>query len=192
MPESIPCQVMLRDDLRGKRMADSTKSATSASPSYVQRDVEDLDSSLAQLRRMLQHPYYRDRLLGALDDAIELGTLRVLRAVERADEALPAVGTIADALGIDPSTASRMVNRTVELGLLQRTPSAQDRRRMQLKLTVTGQRCLERATSERRILLGELTQHWSGDELHAFVDLMNSMLDSFWRQVRTRPTALQR
>lgn len=87
-----------------------------------------LDESLLGLRRVLQRPGYRRRLLQGLSPAIESATVRLLRVVQRSD-GRPSVGAVADALMIDPSTASRVVDGAAAAGLLDRRACTDDRRR---------------------------------------------------------------
>jgi DNA-binding MarR family transcriptional regulator len=48
---------------------------------------------------------------------------------------LPSVGTIAEQLLVAPHTAAELVSRMTEAGLILKTPSRQDRRRLELALT---------------------------------------------------------
>ena len=59
----------------------------------------------------------------------------------------PSVGEIADALQVRHHTASELVDRTHGLGLLERVRSPEDARRVQLRLTVEGERRLEELTA---------------------------------------------
>lgn len=58
----------------------------------------------------------------------------------------PTVGVLAEQLLVAPHTAAELVSRMVEAGLLTKTRSTQDRRRMELALTPKAE-----------VLLGELT-----------------------------------
>jgi DNA-binding MarR family transcriptional regulator len=58
----------------------------------------------------------------------------------------PSIGTIAEQLLIAPHTAAELVSRMTEAALLTKTPSRQDRRRMELTLT-----------PKASVLLGHLT-----------------------------------
>ena len=54
----------------------------------------------------------------------------------------PTVGTLADRLLIAPHTATELVARMVEAGLIDKTPSPEDRRRVRLALTVKAESLL--------------------------------------------------
>lgn len=132
---------------------------------------------LIDIRATVRQPGYRQRLLGALSSPVELGTLRVLRTVERAES--PSVGDIAESLAIDPSSASRMVDRCVVNGLLDRRASEQDRRRTELALTAAGLQLLESANTRRRRMLAEATSGWTRGDLDRLTSLLNRLRAGF-------------
>jgi DNA-binding MarR family transcriptional regulator len=57
---------------------------------------------------------------------------------------------VASALGVHPSNATRACDRLVEAGLLARTESVQDRRRVDLALTASGIALIQRVADHRR------------------------------------------
>lgn len=59
----------------------------------------------------------------------------------------PSVGYLAEQLMIAPHTAAELVSRMAEAGLVDKTPSEQDRRRMELKLTPKAEALLQRLTA---------------------------------------------
>jgi DNA-binding MarR family transcriptional regulator len=137
-----------------------------------------LDDALVALRRVQLRPGYRARLLEGLPGRVELATLRLLRTVQRHDGA-PSIGEVAEVLIIDPSTASRVVDRAVGSGLLERRACTDDRRRARLHLTPTGSELLDRATDRRRELLAEVTTDWSEDELDLLVRQLHALIEGF-------------
>lgn len=71
----------------------------------------------------------------------------------------PSIGEVAEALLIRHHTASELVDRTQQLGLLERTRGADDRRRVALRLTDSGHEVLEALTlvhTEELQRLGDL------------------------------------
>ena len=71
--------------------------------------------------------------------------------------ALCGVSDIGGHLGISNAAASQMVERLVQMGLLERTEDSQDRRARQLKLTSQGQALVERGIEARRAWMESLT-----------------------------------
>lgn len=140
--------------------------------------LDDLDDALVAVRRGLQRPGYRRRLLAGLSAELPLATLRLLRAVQRA-AAPPSIGEVADVLAIDPSTASRVVERAVDAGFLERRVCRDDRRRTRLHLSSSGAVLLDEVTDRRRELLGEATAQWPVADLDAFVRLLHELVAGF-------------
>jgi DNA-binding MarR family transcriptional regulator len=137
-----------------------------------------LDDVLMTIRRVLLRPGYRARLLDGLPGRVELATLRLLRTVQR-HEGAPSIGEVAEVLMIDPSTASRVVDRAVGSELLERRACSDDRRRARLHLTPEGAQLLDRATDRRRELLAEVTADWSEDELDQLVGQLTTLVRGF-------------
>lgn len=142
------------------------------------RVLDVLDDRLVAVRRMLQRAGYRRRLLSGLSQNLELGTLRLVRAVQRATTP-PSIGDVAEALAIDPSTASRVVDGAVASGLLERGAAAEDRRRVQLHVTSEGESVLDEVTARRRALLAHVTRGWDADDLVVLVSLLERLVEDF-------------
>lgn len=137
-----------------------------------------LDAALLDVRRLVNRPGYRRRLLGPLGRRIELSTVRVLHAVDQSDRP-PSIGEVAATLAIDPSTASRLVEQRVADGLLERSPDPTDRRRAVLRLTDTGRELLDELAASRREMLVEATDGWSGADLQELERLLRALVGAF-------------
>ena len=70
------------------------------------------------------------------------GKVRVLMELEKESRSL---GDIADALQVDRPYATVLVNQLEEIGLVERTPDARDRRRKVVALTAAGRRAMRDA-----------------------------------------------
>jgi DNA-binding MarR family transcriptional regulator len=149
------------------------------SPPIAPPLLDALDDALVAVRRVQLRPGYRGRVLAALDHPIELGALRTLRVVERRGEDATCVGDVAEVLAIDPSTASRAVDRCVAAGWLERTPSRADRRRTELTLSATGRVVLATVTASRRELLAEVTGDWAEGDLAQLTVLLDRLVAAF-------------
>lgn len=143
--------------------------------------IDALDDALVSVQRVPRRPGYRRRLLGSLDLPGGLGAFRVLRAVERAPDRAPSIGDIAEALAVDPSTASRVVERCVGAGLLTRTAQAGDRRRARLRLTDAGSDLLGQVSRNRRDVLGEVAGDWDDENLEQLLRLLRTLLAGLGR-----------
>lgn len=147
----------------------------------LQPDLDRLLDALISARRLFERPGYRRRLRASLPVPVELTTLRVLRTVERAGATAPSIGQIADALAVDPSSASRFVDQATAAGYLERQPCEQDRRRSRVQLTATGRELLDVTTTARRELLAEATDGWPPGDIAALGDLLARLAHAFDR-----------
>jgi DNA-binding MarR family transcriptional regulator len=141
-------------------------------------DLEGLDHALLEVRRLVNRPGYRRRLLGPIGRPVELSTVRVLHAVDQAEVA-PSIGDVAATLAIDPSTASRLVDARVSDGLLERSPDPDDRRRVVLHLTDPGRALLVELADSRREMLAEVTRGWDTTERESLRVLLDRLVTGF-------------
>ena len=137
-----------------------------------------LDAALLEVRRVVNRPGYRRRLLGPLGTRVELSTVRVLHAVDQAELA-PSIGEVAATLAIDPSTASRLVDQRVTDGLLERSPDPEDRRRVVLHLTPAGTALLDELAGSRQEMLAEVTRGWSASDRRELERLLSRLIEGF-------------
>ncbi len=77
--------------------------------------------------------------------------------------------TIAAALDIHPSGATRLCDRLVAAGLLDRATSRTDRRRLVLTLTDAGNGLVDAVMDHRRAALERILQRMSPDDVSALV-----------------------
>jgi DNA-binding MarR family transcriptional regulator len=151
-------------------------SAVSASPDHAALDR--LDDCLVQIRRVLQRPGYRRAILGELAGTVGLGEMRLLRLVERAEQA-PTIGAVAEALVVDPSTASRLVERAADAGLLERRACSDDGRRARLHLTSQGSALLDEVSVRRRAVVGRAVRDWDAKDIATLQGLLERLLAGF-------------
>lgn len=143
------------------------------------RQLDRLDALLIASRRWLSRPGYRERMWSRLEVPVDLTTVRVLRAVERSLGADPSIGDVARELGIDPSTASRFVDRVVERGDLERRPCPEDGRRIRLALTKGGRSTLAAVTEARRKVLSEVTRDWGEGDIMRLAELLERLGEGY-------------
>lgn len=141
-------------------------------------ELVGLDHALLEVRRLVNRPGYRRRLLGPLGRRVELSTVRVLHAVDQADTP-PSIGEVAATLAIDPSTASRLVEQRVIDGLIDRSPDPDDRRRTTLRLTDRGRGLLAELATSRREMLDDVTCAWPRTDVHELERLLGLLVTGF-------------
>ena len=79
------------------------------------------------------------------------------------------IGAIATELGVDQSNASRLVDRLVRLGLVERRPSAADGRAVEVVVVAAGRRVLDAVTSARHEEIAGLLEELTPAERRALV-----------------------
>lgn len=75
----------------------------------------------------------------------------------------PGLSELADALGVIPSSASRLCDRLTAAGLARRATGSGDRRRVSVELTPEGDRVHAELVARRRRELGRVLSHMTED-----------------------------
>lgn len=114
-------------------------------------------------------------LLSQVAAAHELSTtqLRVL-AILRDRE--PRIAELASYLGLERSSVSGLIDRSVARGLVRRTPSAEDGRVVRVTLTDKGQRFATELTDEFAGLLAPMTDRLGKADQKRLTVLLNRLL----------------
>ena len=94
------------------------------------------------------------RSLADLAEDVTLAQYRVL--VELAARGPQRPADLASALGVDRSTATRMCDRLVRKGLVQRRRISADRRGVRISLTPAGRALVEEVTRRRRVEIAQI------------------------------------
>ena len=112
--------------------------------------------ALARFRRALR-TFQRFSETAARRGGLTPAQHQLLLAIRgSASDAGPSVGEVAEALLVRHHTASELVDRAQQLGLVERSRSDQDGRRVQLRLTREGRQVLEGLTAVHLEELGGL------------------------------------
>jgi DNA-binding MarR family transcriptional regulator len=164
--------------MSGAGAADPARPSLERTPDPRNSPLATLDVALLELRRLVNRPGYRRRLLGPLGRAIELSTVRVLHAIDQSPAA-PSIGDVASILAIDPSTASRLVEQRVTEGLVRRERSTADGRRTTLQLTDAGTALLDELAASRRRMLSEVTAGWDPQDIRTLDVLLVRLVAGF-------------
>ena len=95
-------------------------------------------------------------IAGALADASATVTMPQWRVLVLAASGPQNVAAVADDLGVHRSNATRIVERLVRAGLLDRRTDPRDRRHVSLRLTPQGRRFVNRVMTLRRRRFDEI------------------------------------
>jgi DNA-binding MarR family transcriptional regulator len=132
-----------------------------------------IGASWVQIRRGAAMGALRDHLLGIGDEALEQGQMDSLDLL--AGQSLWRMSDLADALRIDPSTATRAVQRLVASGLAVRSQHDEDGRVVMVEITDAG-RSRHADVNARR---GQLMVHMLGAFAPAERPVLADMLERF-------------
>lgn len=127
--------------------------------------LDVLELATAVLMRNFELLRRRTDVYAELDRA-EYLVLRTLTQLGPTD-----IGSIAAALGVDPSTAGRQVAGLQSRGLVHRTV-AEDRRRSIIGPTDEGRRRTDATRERRRAATADMLADWTPDELRTLGELL--------------------
>jgi DNA-binding MarR family transcriptional regulator len=120
-------------------------SKTSPASTRARNDVDEVASAVLTASRALMGIAVRS--IAVVEDEVTLVQYRALVLLtSRGDQN---VSDLAEALGVHPSTATRLCDRLVAKDLVERATSTESRREIVLSVTPTG-RAVVRAVSARR------------------------------------------
>ncbi len=143
--------------------------------------LEAAGQALFRLGRFFSKHPMREQLMQRTGKAVEVSRIVVTEAVaagpEEPDQELT-VGVVASRLGIDPSTASRLVMETINAGYLSRATSQADNRRLRLELTDAGRELVAEAHQYQRLVFEQVTHEWSEQERQEFARLLSKFVAS--------------
>ncbi len=125
-----------------------TKTGTDAA-----QDIDQLTDALLTASRLLVAMSARS--IAAVDETITIPQFRTLVILSSRGPAN--VATLAGLLNVQPSTATRMVDRLVTGGLLDRRTNPNSRREQIVALTERGRRVVDTATAHRRNEIAAVT-----------------------------------
>ena len=127
-----------------------------------------------ELRRGAAMSALRDHLFGAGEDALEPGQFDTLEALTQ--RTLWRMSDLADALRVDPSTATRAVQRLLRTGLAERRRDREDGRVVLVAATEVGRRRYEAIARCRRQFMDSVLTGFDIDERRQFADLLERLV----------------
>ena len=116
------------------------------SPADLDREAEDVTLAVMAASRLLVA--ISARALASTDDTLTLPQLRALVVLDTCGPVK--LAALAATLGVNPSTALRMVERLESVGLIDRKTNPDNRREVILRLTPDGRDLVKRVLTHRR------------------------------------------
>ncbi|HZG91417.1 MAG TPA: MarR family winged helix-turn-helix transcriptional regulator [Pseudonocardia sp.] len=139
-------------------------------------DLGRADDALVRLRRLWSPEH--TRLVDHDGRRVEMSSVLVVEVCARAGPDGLAVGGIAGQLAVEASTASRLVDRAVRAGLVERARSAADARRSVIHLTAAGSTLRESALAFRLAWLGGILADWPAADVATFAGMLGRFADA--------------
>ncbi|HQV56566.1 MAG TPA: MarR family transcriptional regulator, partial [Ilumatobacteraceae bacterium] len=128
------------------------------------------------LRRGATMSALRDYLFGDGEDALEQGQMDALELLA----ARPAwrMSNLAEALRVDPSTATRAVQRLEANGLAERRPNPDDGRVVEVTMTAEGRKRHREASQRGNQLMAHILDSFGAQEAVVLADFMERLIGS--------------
>ena len=147
----------------------SRKQAASAPTSEELDLVSRIGKAWRDIRRGGVNGPLRDRIYGTGDDAIDPRQMDLLDLLVTAEEPRR-MGDLATHLRIDPSTATRAIQRLVRDGLAEQVKVAGDARAVHVAPTKKGRTAHDRVFARRRAVLLEVVRSIEPSRRRELVD----------------------
>jgi DNA-binding MarR family transcriptional regulator len=116
------------------------------------------------------------RSIAAAGDAITLPQFRLLVVLQTRGPLKHA--DLAEHLGVTPSTASRMVDRLVTVGVVDRQHSPVSRREIVITLTRDGAKVVRQVTARRRKEIAKIVARMPDEARHGLVDVLTAFAEA--------------
>lgn len=136
-------------------------------------DLEAVTSAVLTASRVLVA--ISARSLAAAEDRVTLPQFRMLLVVGQGETKLV---TLAERLGVNPSTAMRMADRLAAAGLLKREVNPHNRRETLLRLTGIGRRIVDEVTARRKAEIAAILARMPAPRRQALITAMREFTDA--------------
>jgi DNA-binding MarR family transcriptional regulator len=145
-------------------------------PSHADPDQEAEEVTLAVMAASRLLVAISARALASTDDNLTLPQLRALVVLETCGPVK--LAAMAATLGVNPSTALRMVERLESVGLIDRKTNPDNRREVILRLTPSGRELVERVLAHRRTEIRTLVQRLPAEKRAALVPALKALTEA--------------
>ncbi|MPY63241.1 MarR family winged helix-turn-helix transcriptional regulator [Streptomyces spongiae] len=133
-------------------------------------DVEAVTRAVLTASRLLVA--ISARSLSAVEEGVTLPQFRMLVVLSRGDATK--LVSLAEHLQVAPSTAMRMVDRLIAVGLAERQTNPGNRRETLLRLTDEGRRTVAEVMARRRTEVEAIVERLSPDQRGALVGALDA------------------
>jgi DNA-binding MarR family transcriptional regulator len=133
-----------------------------------------IGTSWVELRRRASMIAVREFLFGTGDDALELGQMDTLDLL--AQRPAWRMSELAEALRVDPSTATRAVQRLVGAGLAERGQNDDDGRVVMVQISAAGRMRHDDVNQRRSQLMTHMLRAFSREERPVLADMLERFI----------------
>ncbi|MGW5114028.1 MarR family winged helix-turn-helix transcriptional regulator [Streptomyces noursei] len=137
-------------------------------------DVDEVTRAVLTASRVLVGVSARS--LAAAEDKVTLPQFRLLIALSAHGDTN--LSGVAEILGVNPSTAMRMIDRLTATGLTERQPNPDNRRESLIHLTEDGRRIVDEVTARRREEITAIVSRMDPDQGQALVDALTAFAEA--------------
>jgi DNA-binding MarR family transcriptional regulator len=145
--------------------------------------AEQVEDALVPLVRYLASPRTWRQIAAATDVALDRAGYVVLRAVAESEPVRTT--TLAEQVGVDPSTMSRHVNLLERGGMVQRVADPDDGRATSVSLSAAGRHVMEKVRTARHDLITAALADWTNDDRAQLASLLGRLAGDFARNERS-------
>jgi DNA-binding MarR family transcriptional regulator len=117
------------------------------------------------------------RSIAAIDESVTLPQFRALVVLDCCGGSCR-VGELASELRIQPSTATRLCDRLVRRGLVERHVDEANRREVTVTLSTAGKHLVDEATEVRRVEIGAILARIAPGERRTIVEALSAFRDA--------------
>ena len=137
-------------------------------------DIDALTDAVLTASRLLVAVSARS--LGAFEETITLPQFRMLVVLDsRGPMKLSSLAALMD---VNPSTATRMVDRLVTTGMVARQPNPETRRETVTELTDEGRRVVRGVTRRRRAAIGKIVATMAPEKRRGLVEALTAFAEA--------------
>ena len=142
--------------------------------------------SWRELRRAATTTLMREHIFGTGDGALEPGQMDTLDLLVQ--QPSWRMGDLAEKLRVDPSTATRAVQRLVNMGLAERLSGKEDGRVVQVAVTDDGRKRHTLVSARRMEMMKVIFENFTDDERTDLANLLEKLvvsIDSALKELST-------
>lgn len=157
-----------------RRYLGSQPDIEASEPDISESDAEAMVTAVLTASRLLIAVSARS--LAAVEESLTLPQFRMLVVLDAGGPL--SLSGLAGELGVQPSTAMRMIDRLVTTGVVARGVSAEDRRTSMISLTPDGRRVVAEVTDRRRQEIAGIVDVMPAGQRRHLIEALQAFADA--------------